>query len=79
MNINTEMGLVIESESLNASVREALEPDFSLRNAWQLQLQADGQVIWVSDSETVDHQPTHSFMRRIEDWFFTLIPIENEM
>jgi len=79
MHINTEMGLIIESESLNASVREALEPDFSPRNAWQLQLQADGRVTWASDKETLDHQPTHSFMRRIEDWFFSLIPIENEM
>jgi putative cardiolipin synthase len=79
MHINTEMGLMIESESLNAGVREALEPDFSPRNAWQLKLQADGRVIWVSGSETVEHQPTHSFMRRIEDWFFSLMPIENEM
>ena len=79
MHINTEMGLMIESESLNANVREALEPDFSPRNAWQLQLREDGRVVWVSDKETLDHQPTHSFMRRIEDWFFSLLPIENEM
>jgi putative cardiolipin synthase len=79
MHINTEMGLIIESESLNANMREALEPDFSPRNAWQLQLRDDGRIVWVSDNETLDHQPTHSFMRRIEDWFFSLLPIEKEM
>ena len=79
LHINTEMGLLIESTSLNAAMRRVLEPDFSLRNAWHLQQDTDGQMIWVSDKETLDHQPTHSYMRRIEDWFFSLLPIENEM
>ena len=79
LHINTEMGLLIESKSLNTAMRRALEPDFSLTNAWHLQQDADGKIIWVSDKETLNHQPTHSYMRRIEDWFFSLLPIENEM
>lgn len=79
MRINTEMGLLVESESLNRELRTALEPDFSLRNAWHLVLHEDDTISWVSDKGTLDHQPTHSFMRRIEDWFLTLLPIENEM
>jgi hypothetical protein len=50
-----------------------------LRNAWQLQRDADGLMTWVSDDEVLQHQPTHSYMRRIEDWFLTLLPIEDEM
>jgi putative cardiolipin synthase len=79
LQINTEMGLLIESPSLNAELRRFLEPDFSLRNAWQLQRDADGLMTWVSDDEVLQHQPTHSYMRRIEDWFLTLLPIEDEM
>ena len=79
LRINTEMGLLIESPTLNRQLREVLEPDFSPRNAWQLQPGEDGRMTWVSDDEVVDHQPTHSYMRRIEDWFLTLLPIENEM
>jgi putative cardiolipin synthase len=79
LHINTEMGLLIESKSLNTAMRRVLEPDFLLRNAWHLQQDADGQIIWVSDKETLNHQPTHSYMRRIEDWFFSSLPIENEM
>jgi len=79
LRINTEMGLLIESESLNRELREVLEPDFSLANAWQLRMDQDGKVSWVSNQETVNHQPTHSFMRRIEDWFLTRLPIEDEM
>jgi len=79
LRINTEMGLLIESPSLNAELRRVLEPDFSLRNAWQLRPGEDGRMIWVSDDEVLQHQPTHSYMRRIEDWFLTLLPIEDEM
>jgi putative cardiolipin synthase len=79
MNINTEMGLLIDSPALNAALRQDLEPDFSLRNAWHLQYNEHGKVTWVSDDEVLEHQPAHSFMRRIEDWFLTLLPIEDEM
>jgi putative cardiolipin synthase len=79
LQINTEMGLLIQSPSLNAELRRVLEPDFSPRNAWQLQLADDGRMTWVSDDEVLQHQPTHSYMRRIEDWFLTLLPIEDEM
>jgi putative cardiolipin synthase len=79
LRINTEMGLLIQSPSLNAELRSALEPDFLPRNAWRLQLDDDGRMTWVSDDEVLQHQPTHSYMRRIEDWFLTLLPIEDEM
>jgi putative cardiolipin synthase len=79
LKLNTEMGLLIESPSLNAELRRVLEPDFSLRNAWQLRPDEDGRITWVADDEVLQHQPTHSYMRRIEDWFLSLLPIEDEM
>ena len=79
LRINTEMGLMIESPSLNAELRSALEPDFSLRNAWHVRLDEDGGMVWVSDSAVLDHQPEPSFMRRIEDWFLSLLPLEEEL
>ena len=79
LHINTEMGLLIDSETLNAELRAALEPDFSLSNAWHLQLNDQGRILWVSDDQVLDHQPTASYMRRIEDWFLSLLPIEEEM
>lgn len=79
LKINTEMGLLIDSDALNAELRQVLEPDFALRNAWQLQRDDSGRMTWVSDDEVLRHQPTHSYMRRIEDWFLSLLPIEDEM
>jgi len=79
LRINTEMGLLIESPALNAELRQALEPDFSLRNAWHVRLDETGGLVWVSDEVVLDHQPEPSFMRRIEDWFLSKLPLENEM
>ena len=79
LRINTEMGLLVESESLNSAIRAHVEPDFLPVNAWHLQFDERGDVIWVSDSATLRSQPAASFMQRIEDWFFAHLPIEAEL
>jgi putative cardiolipin synthase len=79
LRINTEMGFLVISEPFNQAVRLALEGDFSGTNAWQLELQEDGRVFWVAADQTLESQPATSFMQRIEDWFFSHLPIEGEM
>jgi putative cardiolipin synthase len=79
LRINTEMGFLIESEALNAEVRKAVTPDFSQTNAWQLELDENGNVIWVSDDVTLTKQPAASMLQRIEDWFFAHLPLEGEL
>ena len=70
---------MVVSEAFNRSVREAIESDLSSANAWHLQLQEDGRVFWVGDDRTLESQPATSFMQRIEDWFFSHLPIEGEL
>lgn len=79
LRINTEMGLLIESEALNAEVRKAVTPDFSQTNAWQLQLDEQGKVVWVAHDVTLTEQPAASMLQRIEDWFFSVLPLEDEL
>ena len=79
LRINTEMGLLVTSKSFNEAVRAALEGDFSSANAWRLELQDDGSIDWVADDQRLSSQPAASFMQRIEDWFFSHLPIEGEM
>ena len=79
LRINTEMGLVIESSTFNRQLREAMRPDFHRRNAWHVQKQADGSIVWVGDDHSLKSQPARSRMQRIEDWIFSLLPIEAEM
>ena len=79
LRINTEMGFLIESEALNAEVRKAVTPDFSNTNSWQLQLDEQGKVVWVSHDVTLTEQPAGSLLQRIEDWFFSHLPLEDEL
>jgi len=44
-----------------------------------LQLDEGGGVVWVSDRKTLTTQPTADFMQLIEDWFFALLPLEDEL
>jgi putative cardiolipin synthase len=79
LRLNTEMGLLVSSEALNARLRAALEGDFAAENAWRLELREGGRVYWVSGDEAVDSIPANSELQRLEDWFFSLLPIEGEL
>jgi len=79
LRINTEMGFLVVSESFNEELRFALRDDFSGANAWRLERGDDGRVIWVADDRISESQPAGSFMQRLEDWFFSHLPIEGEL
>ncbi|MBL9211129.1 MAG: phospholipase D family protein [Opitutaceae bacterium] len=78
LRLNTEVGLVIESRTLNAALRESLALDFSPRNAWALRLVED-RVVWIGDDQTLDVMPADSVMQRLEDWFLSRVPAESEL
>jgi putative cardiolipin synthase len=79
LRINTELGLLVHSEALNAQLRASLEPDFDESNAWRLELDDSGRVTWVSGDAVLTAQPAESFMQRVEDWFFAQLPLEEEL
>lgn len=79
LRINTEMGLLIKDQALNARIRADVEPDFREANAWRLEFDETGRVIWVSDEIVRQSQPAESYMQRIEDWLFSQLPLEDEM
>lgn len=79
LRINTEMGLLVNSETLNAELRDAVSRDFEEVNAWSLQLSEDGRVSWVSGETVLTTQPAESRLQRLEDWFFAHLPIEDEL
>lgn len=79
MRINTEVGLLVSSEALNARLRASVEPDLEQANAWSLQLDESNQVVWVAEGQMLSEQPAASYMQRLEDWFFAHLPIESQM
>jgi len=74
--INTEMGAVIESRGLAESLAQLIERDIQPANAWRVELDAEGDLRWVDDKETVTRQPARNWWQRVEDVFFMMFPKE---
>lgn len=79
LELNTEVGLLVQSPELNRRLRECLSRDFDTRNAWQVRESADGELVWVGDDQTLRSQPAESPLQRLEDWFLGILPIRDKM
>ncbi len=73
-NINTEMGLTIDSPALAKDLARLAERDMSPDNAWQVSLDNQGRLIWTSADETVTRQPARNTWQRFMDKLFRLLP-----
>ncbi len=81
--INTESGLMIESEALAAQVLAGMERDFLPQQSWRLTLETDPetnmqQIIWngLQDGQTVrrEREPDAGFLRTMGLFFYSIIP-----
>ncbi len=77
--INTENGLVIESEELCGELAEHFDTLTSPENAWQIHMNEYRELHWESSSGTTSIQPARSFWQRIADFFWRLLPIEGQL
>jgi len=75
-DINTEMGILIESPELGEELAEKIEYLMQPENSWRVQLNEDGKLIWVSHDGTLKRQPAQSFWQRVQDLFFKIFPKE---
>ncbi len=72
--INAEMGIVIDSAPLAAALAAEMERDMGPANSWRVTLTAGADLRWTNDRETRSTQPARSFMQRIENLVFKLLP-----
>jgi putative cardiolipin synthase len=73
---NTEMGILIDSPELGEELAKRIEYLMQPENSWQVQLEANGEVIWVSHDGTLTRQPARNSWQRVQDWFFKIFPKE---
>jgi putative cardiolipin synthase len=73
-NLNTEMGLLIDSPELAEELARKIEYLMLPENSWRVQLDEKGKVIWVSGDKTLTRQPAQSFWQRVQDTFFKIFP-----
>jgi len=75
-NINTEMGVFVESPGLAKALAALIERDMQPDNSWQVTLDANGQLVWTDDKEVVTRQPARNWWQRVQDVFFMAFPKE---
>ena len=79
LRLNTEVGLLVDSPPLNTRLRELLATDLLPANAWKVELDDQGELLWLGPDGAQRHTPPASFYLRAESWFFGLLPIEDQM
>lgn len=73
-DINTEMGVFIESPALGEQLARIIERDMQPENSWHVALDADDKLVWSNDVEERRRQPARSWWQRVEDVFFMAFP-----
>jgi putative cardiolipin synthase len=80
MVLNTEVSLLIDSTAVANRILAAFAPDFLPQNSWQVRLdEADGRLRWHGADGVLERQPAGGHLRRLTDFFFGLLPIDEQM
>lgn len=74
--INTEMAVIVDSPGLADAIATLIRRDMDPRNAWRVELDAQGQLRWVHADETVTTQPARNAWQRVMDVIFMAFPAE---
>jgi len=72
--LNSEMGVVIDSEPLALQMVGIIERDMQPANAWRVWLTERGALQWVAEGQTLRRQPARGLWQRAQDLFFMLFP-----
>jgi putative cardiolipin synthase len=83
-DINTELGLLVESEALARQVAAYMDQGASLNNAYRVQLDADGDLVWstrMDNGELVqfDKEPQTGVLKRGTADFIKALPVESQL
>jgi putative cardiolipin synthase len=74
--INSEMGVVVDSPDLARALAEAMERDMQPENSWRVELDAEGKLRWVAGDQVLSAQPARNWWQRVEDVVFMMFPKE---
>jgi putative cardiolipin synthase len=72
--LNSEMGVVVESVPLALQLAGIMECDMQPANAWRVTVNEEGALRWTADGPPLTRQPAQSTWQRIQDTVFMLFP-----
>jgi len=80
-NLNTEIGVMIESEDLARVLLAGIERDFAPSQSWRVELapgQVPGQLVWIGERDgqdvRLDSEPDTNPWRGLKALFYTALP-----
>jgi putative cardiolipin synthase len=84
VDLNTEMGLLVESEGLGAAVAASIENDMAPGNSWRVQFDPTGKTKWVTlqDGTVIEEfevEPMTTAEQRAQAEAMALIPDTGQM
>ncbi|MEJ2085818.1 MAG: phospholipase D-like domain-containing protein, partial [Acidobacteriota bacterium] len=84
VDLNTEMGLLVESKSLGTAVADSIDNDIGPGNSWRVILKDDGRLAWVTEQDGVvgeefDTEPETTAAQRAEADALEIVPDTAEM
>lgn len=74
--INTEIGVFIDSPALADRLAALIERDTLPENSWRVELDGETGLRWRNDAEAVTRQPARNWWQRVEDVIFMGFPKE---
>jgi putative cardiolipin synthase len=77
--LNTELGLLVESEALAKELADLIERDMRPENSWQVKLGERGRLYWQAGERRLTRQPARGLGQRLWDVFLGLLPIEDQL
>ncbi len=86
VELNTEIGIVVDSPELAAAVKSFMDSAVDPANAWRLQIEGEGrkeELVWagVTAGQPVVHvrEPDVSAWRRFKTWLIAVLPVEKPL
>ncbi len=77
--INTEMGLIIDSEKLAEAVAQEFKEELKPENSWQVLLDNKDRLYWKAGDTIIRRDPARSFWQRFQSWFFGLFDLDDQL
>jgi putative cardiolipin synthase len=78
MVLNTEIGVVADSDELARRLTALIERDMAPENAWRVTMDEEGWLTWSSGSQVVQRQPAKSFRQRAVEFLLNLLPLKKQ-
>jgi len=81
--INTEMGLYVESPELARQVIAYMDEGVLPQNSYRVELDEDGDLVWITEKEGEEvryiWEPESTFWQRFMSGFIKMLPIEDQL